>query len=201
MAGKEINIIGQKFNKLTAIRYAGNQKWEFECECGKLIIKTTSDVKRGKTKSCSKLCTTGNPSKHPLYQTWDGIKKRCYQQHATGYQNYGGRGIVMSEEWKNSFWQFVSDMGNKPFNASSIERLDNNKNYCKENCIWATAKQQANNRRNNIYISYNGQIYTLFNICKLFNLIYSTTYYNLIRSSLSPQDYFNNKILPQNLIF
>jgi hypothetical protein len=200
MAGKEINILGKKFNKLTAISYAGNQKWQFQCECGNIIVKAASDVKRGKTKSCSRLCTTGNPSKHPLYQTWDGIKKRCYQQNATGYQNYGGRGIVMCEEWKSSFWQFASDMGDKPFNASTIERLDNNKNYCKENCVWATPKEQANNRRNNIYISYKREVYTLFNICKLLNLTHSTVYYNLIRSNLSAQDYFDTNILVNTTI-
>lgn len=200
MAGKQINIVGQKFNKLTAISYVENEKWQFECECGQIVIKTGSDVKRGKTKSCSRLCTTGNPSKHPLYYTWDGIKKRCYQQNSTGYQNYGGRGIVMCDEWKNSFWQFVADMGDKPFSASTIERLDNNKNYCKENCVWATPTEQANNRRNNIYITYNGKVYTLFNICKLFNLIHSTIYWRLMKSNLSPQDYFDTKILGKHII-
>lgn len=194
MGTKELDIKGQKFNKLTAIKYAGNEKWEFECECGKIIVKTTADVKRGKTKSCSRLCTTGNSSKHPLYQTWDGIKKRCYQTGATGYHNYGGRGIKMSDEWRYSFWSFVSDMGDKPFSASTIERIDNNADYCKENCIWASPKEQASNRRNNIYITYQNEVYTLYAICKLLNLKHSTTYLRLRRTSLSPQEYFEKNI-------
>lgn len=194
MGAKEINLIGQKFNKLTAIEYTGNQKWLFECECGKQVIKTASDVKRGKTVSCSKVCTTGNPSKHPLYQTWDGIKKRCYQKNATGYKNYGGRGIKMCDEWKNSFWTFVSDMGDKPFSACTIERLDTNKDYCKDNCIWATAKEQAENRRNNIYITYQNEVYTLFSICKLLNLKYSTIYWRMKKQGLLGQDYFEKYI-------
>lgn len=194
MGTKELDIKGQKFNKLTAIKYAGNEKWEFECECGKIIVKTTADVKRGKTKSCSRICTTGNPSKHSLYQTWDGIKKRCYQNGATGYHNYGGRGIKMCDEWRYSFWSFVSDMGDKPFSASTIERIDNNADYCKENCIWASPREQASNRRNNIYITYQNEVHTLYSICKILNLKHSTIWLRLQKTSLSPQEYFEQNI-------
>lgn len=189
-----MNLTGQKFNKLTAIEYVGNEKWLFECECGKQVIKLAADVKRGRTISCSRICTTGNPSKHPLYQTWDGIKKRCYQVNATGYNNYGGRGIVMCDEWKNSFWKFVEDMCEKPFVNSSIERLDTNQNYSKDNCIWASPKEQAENRRNNIYITYKNEIYTLYTLCKILNLKHSTVYWRMKKSMLSPQEYFNKNI-------
>lgn len=194
MGAKEKNITGQKFNKLTAISYAGNEKWLFQCDCGNQVIKDSADVKRCKTKACSRLCFTGNPSKHPLYQTWDGIKKRCYQKNATGYNNYGGRGIKMCDSWKSSFWNFVKDMGDRPFKISTVERLDNNKDYCKENCLWATPTEQASNRRNNLYISYKDQVYTLFSICKLLNLTHSTIYYRLKKSGLTAQDYFNKYI-------
>ena len=171
-----------------------SEKWEFKCDCGNIIIKKSSDVKRGKTKSCSRICTTGNPSKHPLYQTWDGIKKRCYQIGATGYSSYGARGIVMCDSWRKSFWNFVNDMGDKPFPASTINRIDNNGNYCKENCAWSTAKIQAENKRNNIYVTYQNQIYTLYNICKLLNLKHSTTYYRIKSKNITAQEYFNKYI-------
>ncbi len=189
-----MNLTGQKFNKLTAVKYTGKGKWLLECECGKQVIKTISDVKRGKTTSCSIACTTSNSSKHSLYQTWDGIKKRCYQVNATGYKNYGGRGIVMCDEWKNSFWKFVEDMGEKPFKSSSIERLNTNQNYFKDNCVWASPKEQAENRRNNIYITYKNEIYTLFTLCKILNLKYNTVYWRIKKSFLSPQEYFNKNI-------
>lgn len=194
MAGKYIDITSQKFNKLTAINYEGNEKWLFQCECGKQIIRKASDVKRGAIQSCSRICTTGNSSKHPLYQTWDGIKKRCYQKNATGYNNYGARGIKMCNEWKESFWNFVKDMGKKPFKACSIERLDNNENYCKDNCTWASSKEQSENKRNNIYIVYKNETYTLYTLCKLLNLKHSTVYWRLKKSSLTPQEYFNKNI-------
>ena len=85
-------------------------------------------------------------------------------------------------------------MGEKPFTCSTIERLDNNKDYCKKNCVWATPKEQASNRRNNIYITYNENVYTLFEICKVFNLIHSTTYFRLKKSNLNPQEYFEKYI-------
>lgn len=191
---KPINITGKKYNKLTAITYSGNEEWVFECDCGKRVVKKASDVKRGKTKSCSRKCTTGNPSKHPLYQTWDGIKKRCYQPNATGYKNYGGRGITMCDRWLNSFWTFVKDMGNKPFKIATIERINNNKGYCKDNCVWSSKKEQASNRRNNIIISFKGEDYTLYKLCKKLNLVHSTTYWRLKKSGLSGQEYFNKYI-------
>ena len=194
MGAKEIDLTGKKFNKLTAIKYTNNEQWLFVCECGKQVVKKASDVKRGKTKSCSRKCTTGNPSNHPLYQSCDGIKKRCYQQNATGFKDYGGRGIKMSDEWLNSFWKFVNDMGKKPFPECTIERLDTNKDYSKDNCVWATAKQQAENRRNNIYIKYKKEIYTLYSICKLLNLKHSTIYWRMKKSNLTPQEYFNENI-------
>jgi hypothetical protein len=85
-------------------------------------------------------------------------------------------------------------MGEKPFSACTIERLDNNQDYCKDNCVWATAKEQSNNRRNNIYITYQNEVYTLFTICKLLNLKHSTVYWRLTRSGLSAQEYFNKHI-------
>lgn len=191
MAAKELNITGQKFNKLTAITYVGNQNWEFKCDCGKIVVKKTIDVKRGKIKSCSRICTTGNPSKHPLYQTWDGIKKRCYQENATGYKNYGARGIKMCDRWKDSFWNFVEDMGEKPNCKCTIERLDNNSDYSKDNCIWSTPEIQANNKRNNIYISYKDEKYTLFNLCKKLNLKHSTVYWRIKNRAITAQEYFD----------
>lgn len=194
MAGKPIDITNQKFNKLTALSYVADEKWKFQCDCGNIVIKWASDVRRGRTKACSKNCATGNASKHPLYYTWDGIKKRCYQKNATGYENYGGRGIKMSDDWKKSFWKFVEDMGDKPFQAATIERINNDADYSKENCTWANSKEQSENRRNNIYVLYNDNVYTLYGICKLLNLKHSTIYWRIKQSGLSAQNYFNRNV-------
>ena len=79
---------------------------------------------------------------------WLGIKSRCYNKKNHAYKNYGGRGIFMSDEWKNSFDVFFEDMGFKP-DGLAIDRIDNSKGYSKENCRWVTYKQNANNTRKN----------------------------------------------------
>lgn len=85
-----------------------------------------------------------------LYKIWCGIKKRCYSEKCKKYNNYGGRGIKMSNEWKNSFYIFTKEMGIKPIGRYSVDRINNNGNYQKNNCRWADDKTQQNNKRTNI---------------------------------------------------
>lgn len=83
---------------------------------------------------------------HPLYWTWEGMRKRCNQKSAHDYPRYGGRGVTVCPEWK-TFWKFLEDMGEKPSASHSLDRIDNSKGYSKDNCRWATKKQQQDNRR------------------------------------------------------
>ena len=97
----------------------------------------------------------------PEYTTWLAMKQRCQDPNSTSYSRYGGRGIKVCRRWAFSFQDFLEDMGSKPTPCHSIERKNNDGDYEPDNCVWATAKEQANNRRSNTILSVNGKAQTL----------------------------------------
>jgi len=102
-------------------------------------------------------------SHSPEYKAWTKAKERCYNPKTKNFSDYGGRGISMCKEWLNDPHQFIKDMGEKPEpkNNYSLEREDNSLNYSKDNCKWADRKEQANNRRSNKLITYNGYTFNI----------------------------------------
>ena len=88
-----------------------------------------------------------NKTKHPLYSTWENMIARCYNPNHPQFHYWGGRGIKVCDTWRYSFDQFYLDMGDKPNPTYSIDRVDNNKNYDKDNCRWASKSEQVQNRR------------------------------------------------------
>ena len=99
-------------------------------------------------------------SKTQIYGVWNAMKARCTNKNTIHYSEYGGRGITVCREWMESFEAFHADMGERPRGAS-IERLDNNKGYSPDNCVWATKKEQARNRRGRHYLTVGAETKTM----------------------------------------
>lgn len=99
--------------------------------------------------------------KAKAYRTFKSMHLRCYSEKDHRYHYYGGRGITVCDRWLNSFENFYEDMGDPPTPKHSIDRIDNDGNYCPENCRWATIEEQANNKRNNHILTYNGITQTI----------------------------------------
>lgn len=165
---------GHTYGRLTVISPVGKNKhghiyWLCICECGNEHIPTSGNLTNGSTKSCgclayeskSKRKTTHGMSKTPEYSVWCWIKDRCQNQNNPSYKNYGQRGIFICDIWNESFEQFFADMGERPTPAHTIDRIDNSGNYEPGNCKWSTRLEQANNKRSNTLINYQGKTLTL----------------------------------------
>lgn len=155
---KLIDMTGETVGRLRVVRRVENRDgrawWQCECECGAIKEISGKSLRNGKTQSCGCLqreTTSSRFIKHgytdrPIYNVWLSMKQRCRNRNSKDFKHYGGRGIDYSDSW-DSFENFLKDMGEMPKEGYSLERIDNNKGYNKENCIWADATTQARNRR------------------------------------------------------
>lgn len=158
---KTYNLTGKVFDRLTVISFHsygkdGHTKWNCICECGNETVSFGVTLKNGRSRSCGcynrdKMITHGKVYTTE-YKAYHLIKSRCYNINNKSYNDYGGRGITMSDEWLSSFNNFISDIGLRPTKNHSVGRIDNNKGYSKENCRWEDAKTQGRNKRNNVIL-------------------------------------------------
>ncbi len=153
-----VDYTGLVHGRLTLLKDVGSKNgsrmWLSQCECGNLHVVQASAVAYGNILSCGCLFTenvkaantTHGMSRTREYSTYNGMLARCYNENSEKYEIYGKRGIVVCDEWLESFSNFYRDMGDKP-EGLTLERIDVNGNYCKENCFWDTPTEQAYNQR------------------------------------------------------
>lgn len=170
-----IDRTGMRYGRLTVISLgeptkSGQKRWLCKCDCGNFTNVYGSDLGK-KTNSCGclmreRMRVARNNFKHGkintrIYRLWGGIKRRCYNKSVDSYEHYGGIGIKMCDEWKNDFNAFYEwAIANGYKDDLTIDRIDYNGNYEPSNCRWVTQLEQQNNKRNNHYITYNGETHT-----------------------------------------
>lgn len=173
MKGGFEDLTMQRFGRLVALRreenYPNKQTaWLCKCDCGNLKIVRSASLKNGTTKSCGCILNDRaleSPKGERLYAIWRGIRIRTLK-HSSKSEYYYDRGIKMCDEWKESFESFKEWSLKNGYNDTlSIDRIDNNGDYCPENCRWTTAKVQANNRNTCVYITFENETLSFSQWC------------------------------------
>ncbi len=173
--GKFIDLTGLFFGKWKVLQrincYSKKTYWLCQCECGIHSNVASSHLIGGKSTKCKRCHNKNAASKVPLkhghsriknkskeYQSWGSMRTRCKNINSDHWGNYGKRGIKISDEW-NDFSNFLSDMGNRPA-GKTLDRINVNGNYCKENCKWSTPAEQSKNKRNVTLLEKDGIVKT-----------------------------------------
>ena len=198
---KFIDMTGKKIGRLTVIKRVENLKgcvmWLCKCECGNEKILKGTELRTGKINSCGCLHKEilikinketkrlynnlpYNKSQKRLNNIWRGIIKRCYNVQNPAYKNYGKRGIIVCDDWKNNFINFYNWAVNNGYADNlTIDRINNNGNYEPSNCRWVTQYVQNRNQRSNKIFTYNGKTLCLADWSKVLNIPYTTLIYRL----------------------
>lgn len=193
-------LIDKKFGRLLILKEGephmtkGGHKHRtavIRCDCGTIKQVQISIILSGQTTSCGcfqrEAAAKRMPSISrihggfgtPEFESWCQMKKRCKNPKHKSYNDYGGRGIQVCDRWRDSFENFLKDMGHRPSAKHSIDRIDVNGNYEPSNCRWATKTEQSRNQRNNVVVEYNGQKKCLAEWSEITGISWQGLYYRI----------------------
>jgi hypothetical protein len=184
---KPVNdLTGQRFGRLVAVGIddRGDRRTYYvcQCDCGNIKSVRSDSLLCGAIRSCGcikkeqdRVNLEANHSHKMsgtrIYEIWQCMKKRCYNPHDARFDRYGGRGITVCDEWKESFQAFYDwAMQNGYSEELTIDRIDNDKGYSPDNCRWASQREQARNRATNIKITIGNSTRTLTEWCEIFDV-------------------------------
>lgn len=172
-----------RFGRLTVLKrvepYTNPIYWKCKCECGNEVTVRGNHLKDKHVRSCGCLLVdvskTHGLSNHRVYNIWCKMTSRCNNSNNSEFHRYGARGIKICDEWLNDFINFYNwSMNNGYSDNLTLDRINNDGNYEPGNCRWTTPKVQANNRRTNKLLEYNGEIKTISQWCDTYDLNYWT---------------------------
>ena len=194
MMERFIYLTGQRFGRLIVLEKTSKPEnsnkrcayWKCLCDCGQIKVVSSQSLRDGSTKRCGCLLeeylhsyhngsSTHNESKTRLYTIWKNMRSRCYDKNNKAYKRYGGKGIIVCNEWKEHYEPFRDWALLNGYNDNlSIDRIDYNGNYTPKNCRWATIEEQANNKSNSRLYTYNGETKSIAQWAREYNIIETT---------------------------
>lgn len=210
------NLVGERFGRLTVIAPAEDfirkdgrhrARWLCRCDCGNEKVVYGENLTRNVTKSCgclqkeraSETKTVHGDTDSRLYGVWCAIKRRCFNEEDPAYHRYGGRGIIMCEEWKNDYSSFREWALNHGYDINAlrgectIDRIDNDKGYYPDNCRWTDQKTQMSNVSYNHYETYNGETHTIAEWARKYNMPYSKLFQRVSYYGYTMEEALNKK--------
>lgn len=149
---KRVDLTGMRFGKLVCTGFASSDgrraRWRCRCECGTECDVMSANLTSGHSTTCGASCHRTIPTskqRHPLYQVWREMHRRCTNPSSTSYRYYGAKGVTVAPEWKD-FWRFVVDIGERPSTRHQLDRIRATDPYSKDTCRWVTAGENSRNR-------------------------------------------------------
>ena len=214
MPRSKSDLIGRRFGRLTVVEYIGvdkrhNAMWRCVCDCGGVKNVSSCSLNTGKVRSCGCLqresginvqkigisvVRTHGDSRKRLYRIWKDMRRRTTNPHRHNYMRYGGRGIRVCQEWTDSYESFKSwALSHGYDDGLSIERIDNDGDYCPENCRWATKKEQSNNRSTSVHYTHKGKTAPVTEWAEITGVPY-TTILNRMKRGVDDDHIFDRRV-------